>query len=305
MDSPINNNSASRQSQEESGESTDVVNKRYTCSDCDKIFTNLGSLKLHVKIHTREKLFTCDQCNKEFTQKGHLTEHMRVHTGVRPYACKVCNKMFTCSSNLSKHSRIHTRDSVRKPQRGRIQRIEKSSKQKHREKHVKSHSSPHSSEAKVRHFNCTKCFESFQTKSLLFSHKKTHADEKPFACGQCNKKYMTESGLLEIHSRVHTGEKPIVCIKCNKQFKHLQSLEEHSRCHNTKKKSFKCTIKKCGKKLSSKAELRRHTILHSGEKPFVCFQCNKRFAVHWYVIRHMKNKHPEDKSTIQCKTETT
>ena len=291
MDSPIDNNSAGRKTQEESNGPTDVVKKRYTCIDCDKTFTNLGSLKLHVKIHTREKLFTCDQCNKEFTQKGHLTEHMRVHTGVRPYACTVCNKMFTCSSNLSKHSRIHTRS-------------ETSSKQNHREKHVKSHSSPHSSEAKVKHFNCTKCFESFQTKSLLFNHKKAHAGEKPFACGQCNKKYMTESGL-SAHSRVHTGEKPLVCIECNKQFKHLQSLEEHSRCHNTKMKSFKCTIKKCGKKLSSKAELRRHTILHSGEKPFVCFQCNKRFAVHCYVIRHMKNKHPEDKSTIQCKTETT
>ena len=40
-------------------------------------------------------------------------------------------------------------------------------------------------------------------------HRRSHTDEKPFACPDCDKKFKRSSGL-NVHRRIHIGEKPFV-----------------------------------------------------------------------------------------------
>lgn len=51
------------------------------------------------------------------------------------------------------------------------------------------------------------------------------------------------------------------------------------------KRRFKCD--KCDRDFNQRANLRRHQLVHSGEKPFECDQCHRRFQQQGDLKRHM------------------
>ena len=63
------------------------------------------------------------------------------------------------------------------------------------------------------------------------------------------------------------------CPRIFKYFKHFKTHEETQACINV---LFSC--KQCGKKLSKKEVLKNHEMIHTGEKPFSCKNCNNSFC---------------------------
>ncbi|XP_077299811.1 uncharacterized protein LOC143920745 isoform X1 [Arctopsyche grandis] len=53
-----------------------------------------------------------------------------------------------------------------------------------------------------------------------------------------------------------------------------------------KKKRFKCKI--CSKAFMYRSHLKRHMIIHAGNKPFKCDICTKQFALKYNISQHMK-----------------
>ena len=58
--------------------------------------------------YTKKEYFQCNECNKLFTEIRTLKKHMSIHTGEKPYTCSICKKSFAHNSSLKRHFRLHT-----------------------------------------------------------------------------------------------------------------------------------------------------------------------------------------------------
>ncbi|CAH1258034.1 ZNF214 [Branchiostoma lanceolatum] len=132
----------------------------YICEVCNARFTQASDLKIHARIHIRDKPFTCDICKNKFTHLQSLKTHQRIHTGEKPYQCKVCQARFTQLGHLKAHSRIHTGE---KP------------------------------------YQCGTCGAKFSQLGTLKVHMRIHTGEKPYQCKTCDARF-THLRSLKLHT---------------------------------------------------------------------------------------------------------
>lgn len=56
-------------------------NNQHICTKCVKIFSTRTNLIRHIQSHDGYKAYVCQICNKGFTQSGSLKQHMYIHSG--------------------------------------------------------------------------------------------------------------------------------------------------------------------------------------------------------------------------------
>jgi len=66
-----------------------------TCHLCTQLFKDRLSLAKHqVEVHSSERSFACSQCDKTFKEIRTLRLHLKIHNSEYPEQCGVCNKVF-------------------------------------------------------------------------------------------------------------------------------------------------------------------------------------------------------------------
>ncbi|XP_043063570.1 polycomb protein PHO isoform X2 [Drosophila ficusphila] len=120
-------------------------------------------------------------------------------------------------------------------------------------------------------------------------------NEKKIACPHkgCHKNFRDSSAMRK-HLHTH-GPRVHVCAECGKAFVESSKLKRHQLVH-TGEKPFQCTFEGCGKRFSLDFNLRTHVRIHTGDRPFVCpfDACNKKFAqstnLKSHILTHAKAK---------------
>merc|ERR1712038_1601719 len=109
----------------------------------------------------------------------------------------------------------------------------------------------------------------------------------------CTKMFRDNSAMRK-HLHTH-GPRVHVCAECGKAFVESSKLKRHQLVH-TGEKPFQCTFEGCGKRFPLDFNLRTHVRIHTGDRPYVCpFEgCNKKFAqstnLKSHILTHAKQK---------------
>lgn len=86
--------------------SEEAAKKKEKCKECNKVFSNKNSLRLHRKnAHFRageDAPFKCHICGRGFKYSINLTSHMQIHK--ESYACDECGRVFASKPDVKKHA---------------------------------------------------------------------------------------------------------------------------------------------------------------------------------------------------------
>ncbi|XP_075980237.1 uncharacterized protein LOC142979284 [Anticarsia gemmatalis] len=216
-------------------EASHLTSDKMNCSICNKKFSSLEYLEMHMNVHNLDKVtvnkqdkslpYKCLYCNRRFARPHEKVKHERIHTGEKPHSCEICGKSFRVSYCLTLHMRTHTG---------------------------------------ARPYACAHCGKRFKAHSVYNHHLLTHSEVRAYKCPFCPKAFKT-SVQLAGHKNSHT--KPFACTHCNRPFASLYAVRVHTETHARQNNlKFSCSL--CGASYARAFALKDHIKqVHNKDEP--------------------------------------
>ncbi|XP_035224004.1 zinc finger protein 596-like [Stegodyphus dumicola] len=99
-------------------------------------------------------------------------------------------------------------------------------------------------------------------------------------------------GKTNLFGFIYCGQFGVIalfsCAQCRKTFTSTSMLKKHEKTHQKEgmKLRHKCTL--CPYSTNTITHLKRHFLIHSGERPFSCVICGKAFTTKWNMEQHIR-----------------
>lgn len=145
-------------------------------------------------------------------------------------------------------------------------------------------------------YPCGFCEKVFSCYSHMKKHEIVHSDERPFKCDYCDKlfrrKYDCSRHMKVVHIQRMMKRKLEPTVEpgpSSSSSELVPQIEPPSKKKEKPKDGYDCET--CGKSFSCPSHLKRHTIMHTDEKPFTCDFCPKEFRRKYDRNRHVKYVH--------------
>lgn len=106
----------------------------------------------------------------------------------------------------------------------------------------------------------------------------------------CTMLFKTEEEVQK-HKLDHKNLFTCTYERCNKCFREIINLKKHFKSHFTKQKIHCCPYPGCNKKFTESYNLTIHYRHHTGDKPYSCEICGKRFFDRTNYKYHINVKH--------------
>ena len=212
------------------------------------------------------------------------------------FVCKICGVEYGQRRKLKPHINVHT---------GKY-KCRKCGKALKSKKYYKAHLLKHPDDSRFM-FVCEICGKGFTQASNRKTHMAlVHSHERNFACNICGSRWKRRCDLRIHMRRVHegitpktikpaAGRKRYPCPVCGGMFTELHT---HMRKH-TGEKPYQCNI--CERRFAAANTLVAHQRTHTGERPFKCTQCDKTFTQSSHRSTHMKSVHLTERG-YKCET---
>ncbi|XP_055542374.1 gastrula zinc finger protein XlCGF26.1-like [Wyeomyia smithii] len=245
--------------------------------------------------------FVCSMCKHTFS----TSDELKTHQGkifMELFQCHNCDEIFDTVENVTRHfEKTHSTKKNVSDCPEIISCISMKTTMHQQTKNKKSN---------LRYCCVTHCHDCFNSEAELIIHaQQNHAlklkynqeknPSKPHLCSVCFRTFDSLKNL-KVHQFVRASNeqnKHFACTQCTFRAVSRNLLAIHERSKHSGERPFECSF--CAKRFFSELHLKNHLVCHSSERPFPCTYCEKVFSRKRNMEEHIRSCHSVDKP-FQC-----
>ncbi|KAM7353195.1 uncharacterized protein ACRADG_005387 isoform 1-T2 [Cochliomyia hominivorax] len=295
----------------------------FECFLCGKKVQSSYNLRRHMMIHTGERPFGCDLCDRRFREFSDMKKHRRRHSNEPNYLCMVCHErppvendptrcIHCCTQSKNavimaamkpatdadkaaeENARLkveNAKELIKPSTSTQITHTQKQQQQQHQQQH------PLPTITSVTSFNINAIRN--KTPPAIISPPasiSSSSNNNNNNNNNNNTKTSEETQrLLDNIPAVHRPgynelgmitRKEFPCPLCNRAFGTRHNLKRHYMIH-TGEKPFSCT--KCRKPFREYSTLKKHMVTHIRERWYKCIRCPMKFRDFLKYTEHKEN----------------